>query len=100
TQLVRLRAWPHCPTVAWTLVLLFASLTVVAAVNDASVPAAGFGVIVLLLMGRAVHDCGITMQAIRRAIVVCGLLDERQRTRVAAPANERATAFEANHERV
>jgi hypothetical protein len=40
------------------------------------------------------------MEAIRRAIVSCGLINERPAAREPAPKDEGVHAFEASHEQV
>jgi GT2 family glycosyltransferase len=100
TQLVRLRSWPYCPPAARALWLLFASLSLIAAFYEEWAIGAAFAVFTVTLSWRAVRECGATGRVIRRALGICGLLDERSAvpTRAATPVC--APALEAEQEQV
>jgi hypothetical protein len=100
TQLVRLRSWPHCPPAVRALWLLFVSLSLIVAVSEDWTIAAAFAAFAATLAWRNVRECGVTGRAIRRAIGVCGLLDERSAMRTRAPTPRCVSALDAEQERV
>jgi hypothetical protein len=68
TQLVRFRWWPRCaPTGLW-LAVLFVTLSVGAARDEASIASFALAAIALLLVLRAFLDCAAGMGAVARAL--------------------------------
>lgn len=77
TQLVRVRAWPRART-GMALVMLTAVLLALGAKSDhADLAAATLSVLAGLVAYRIAMDCAVTMQVVRRALDVRGLLVKR-----------------------
>ncbi len=67
-QLIRLRAWARGASVGGVLVGLFTVVCAWAAVDRAWVACGMLGAIALLLSLRTLHECGVAMAAVRRAV--------------------------------
>lgn len=86
-QLVRFRIWPQLASAGTVLILLFAALSLAAAIDDSWAAAAILAVLGLLVGGRAVYDAGAAtgelLTAVRAPIIG---EDQAQRTLDPAPA--------------
>ncbi len=67
-QLVRLRSWPRWSPGAFALIVLFAVLSIAAAIDQAWPASVLLGVIAVLLAVRSVQECAVTTAALLRAI--------------------------------
>ena len=72
-QLLRLRAWPKCSPMGATLSLVFAALSVGAAIDPSWPASAVLGMTALLLALRTVQECAASMAAIRRTLGQSGI---------------------------
>src|SRR2546425_236901 len=72
-QLLRLRAWPKCSPMGATLTLVFAALSVGAAIDPSWPASAVLGITALLLALRTVQECAASMAAIRRTLGQSGI---------------------------
>ncbi len=67
-QLVRFRVWPRCSPLGLMLTLLFAVISIAAAIGHDQDGCAVTGVIALLLALRAFHECNVAMAVVHRTL--------------------------------
>jgi GT2 family glycosyltransferase len=78
-QLIRFRVWPRCSRLGLILSLLFAAISISAAIHQDRNGWAFTGALSLLLALRAFHECKAAMAVVRRAL---------QPTEISEPAAE------------
>jgi O-antigen biosynthesis protein len=71
-QLVRFRSWPRCAAAGVVVTLLFATLSILAALNHARVVAAALGVVALLLTLGTLYGCATATTAILQVLAQRG----------------------------
>ncbi|HJY84914.1 MAG TPA: glycosyltransferase [Candidatus Binatia bacterium] len=67
-QLIRFRVWPRCSTVGLVLIVLFAAISVAAAIDQDLDGCVFTSAIALLLALRAFHECKAAMAVVRRVL--------------------------------
>jgi len=67
-QLIRFRIWPRCSTVGLIVSLLFAAISIAAAIHQDRNGWAFTGALSLLLALRAFHECKAAMAIVRRVL--------------------------------
>jgi O-antigen biosynthesis protein len=77
-QLIRFRSWPQCSATAVVATLLFATLSILAALDYAWVVAAALGVVALLLALGTFYGCATATHAILRAIAQTGHVETKR----------------------
>jgi hypothetical protein len=78
-QFVRLRFWPKCSLLELLLIVLFASLSAAAALDQAWVASAILGLVSLLLTIYTLRSCGSAIGAILRTLQDSDAIHEREK---------------------
>ena len=71
-QLLRLRLWPHIASVALSLIVLFALLSVLAAVDDSRLVAAILGGVALSFALRCWSECSGALESVHVSALEMG----------------------------